>query len=330
TFLLDGSMPCIFITRDKWPPYVYEKLKKVGEVEVYPFGRSPWSTRGVPKDVLINAARRCDALVIFIGDVIDREVLDAGDKLKIVSTASVGVDHIDVEYAKKKGVVVAHTPYVLVDAVADLAVGLLIALVRRIVVGYRLIRTGQAEEVWGSLLGVDIRGKRAGIVGLGAIGSAVAKRLLAFGAEVVYWSRRRKPEVEFALGIKYLDLDELLATSDFVFATMALTPETKGFFNRDRILKMKRGAFFINVARGGLVDTEALVDALESGHLGGAALDVFDVEPLPPGHRLTRLENVVLTPHIGSATEETRARMVELAAENVVRFFKEGAPLYAV
>lgn len=323
-------MPCIFVTRDRWPPSMYEKLKEVGEVEVYPFGRSPWSTQGVPKEVLKDAARRCEALVVFIGDLVDREVLDAGNRLKIVSTASVGVDHIDVEYAKKKGVVVAHTPYVLVDAVADLAVGLLIALARKIVVGDRLIRAGQAEEVWGSLMGVDIKGKRAGIVGLGAIGSAVAKRLLAFGAEVVYWSRRRKPEAEFALGIKYVELDELLATSDFVFVTMALTPETRGFFKRDRIFKMKRGAYLINVARGGLVDTEALVEALESGHLGGAALDVFDVEPLPPGHRLTRLDNVVLTPHIGSATVETRAKMAELAAENVVRFFKEGRPLYAV
>jgi len=219
---------------------------------------------------------------------------------------------------------------VLVDAVADLAVGLLITAARRIVLGDRLIREGRAAPVWGSLMGVDLRGKRAGVVGLGNIGVAVARRLLAFGMEVVYWSRRRKPEVEFAMGVKYIDLDALLSTSDFVVVTLALTPETERFFDRAKFAKMKRGAYFINVGRGRLVDTEALLEALESGVLAGAALDVFDVEPLPPGHRLVSMENVVLTPHIGSATVETREQMAELAAENVVAFFKTGKPLYAV
>ncbi|MGC9131025.1 MAG: 2-hydroxyacid dehydrogenase [Pyrobaculum sp.] len=323
-------MRCIFVSREGFPESMYKKLEEAGRVEVYRHGGSPWSTRGVPKSVLIEAARRCEALVIFIGDVVDREVLDAGAALKIVSTASVGVDHIDVEYARKRGVVVAHTPYVLVDAVADLAVGLLLAVARRIALGDRLIRSGAAEAVWGSLMGVDLRGKRAGIVGLGSIGSAIARRLVGFGVEVVYWSRRRKPEAEFALGISYVELDELLATSDFVIVTMALTPETRGFFNRERFQRMKRGAYFVNVARGGLVDTEALVEALETGVLAGAALDVFDVEPLPAGHRLASMDNVVLTPHIGSAAVETRRRMAELAAENVVSFFKTGKAIYSV
>jgi len=148
--------------------------------------------------------------------------------------------------------------------------------------------------------------------------------------EVVYWSKRRKPEVEFAMGLKYIDLDVLLSTSDFVVVTLALTPETERFFDRLKLAKMKRGAYFINVGRGRLVDTEALLEALESGVLAGAALDVFDVEPLPPGHRLVSMENVVLTPHIGSATVETREQMAELAAENVVAFFKAGKPLYVV
>jgi len=309
---------------------MYKKLEEVGRVEVYPYGGSPWSTRGVPKEVLKDAARRCDALVVFIGDVVDREVVDAAERLRIVSTASVGVDHIDVEYARRKGIAVAHTPYVLVDAVADLAVGLLITAARRIVLGDRLIREGRAAPVWGSLMGVGLRGKRAGVVGLGNIGVAVARRLLAFGMEVVYWSRRRKPEVEFAIGVKYIDLEALLSTSDFVVVTLALTPETERFFDRAKFAKMKRGAYFINVGRGRLVDTEALLEALKSGVLAGAALDVFDVEPLPPGHRLVSMENVVLTPHIGSATVETREQMAELAAENVVAFFKTGKPLYAV
>jgi glyoxylate reductase len=323
-------MRCIFVTRDRFPSSMYKKLEEVGRVEVYPYGESPWSTRGVPKEVLKDAARRCDALVVFICDVVDREVLDAAERLRIVSTASVGVDHIDVEYARRKGIAVAHTPYVLVDAVADLAVGLLITAARRIVLGDRMIREGRAAPVWGSLMGVDLRGKRAGVVGLGNIGVAVARRLLAFGMEVVYWSRRRKPEVEFAMGVKYIDLDALLSTSDFVVVTLALTPETERFFDRVKFAKMKRGAYFINVGRGRLVDTEALLEALESGVLAGAALDVFDVEPLPPGHRLVSMENVVLTPHIGSATVETREQMAELAADNVVAFFKTGKPLYAV
>ena len=323
-------MRCIFVTRDRFPSSMYKKLEEVGRVEVYPYGGSPWSTRGVPKEVLKDAARRCDALVVFISDVVDREVVDAAERLRIVSTASVGVDHIDVEYARWKGIAVAHTPYVLVDAVADLAVGLLITAARRIVLGDRLIREGRAAPVWGSLMGVGLRGKRAGVVGLGNIGVAVARRLLAFGMEVVYWSRRRKPEVEFAIGVKYIDLEALLSTSDFVVVTLALTPETERFFDRAKFAKMKRGAYFINVGRGRLVDTEALLEALKSGVLAGAALDVFDVEPLPPGHRLVSMENVVLTPHIGSATVETREQMAELAAENVVAFFKTGKPLYAV
>ena len=142
--------------------------------------------------------------------------------------------------------------------------------------------------------------------------------------------QEEEAEVEFALGIKYVDLDELLATSDFVVVALALTPETERFFDREKFSKMKRGAFFINVGRGRLVDTEALLEALKDGRLAGAALDVFDVEPLPPGHRLAKLDNVVLTPHIGSAAVETRERMAELAAENVVAFFKTGRPLYAV
>ncbi|WP_258870173.1 NAD(P)-dependent oxidoreductase [Pyrobaculum aerophilum] len=159
---------------------------------------------------------------------------------------------------------------------------------------------------------------------------AIARRLKAFDIEVAYWSRRRKPEVEFALGIEYMELDSLLSSSDFIFLTMALTPETRWFFNRERFAKVKRGAYFINVARGGLVDTDALIEALEAGVLAGAALDVFDVEPLPARHKLASMDNVVLTPHIGSATVETRRRMAELAAENVVSFFRTGRPIYAV
>lgn len=152
-------MRCIFVTRDRFPSSMYKKLEEVGRVEAYPYGESPWSTRGVPRDVLKDAARRCDALVVFIGDVVDREVLDAAERLRIVSTASVGVYHIDVEYARRKGIAVAHTPYVLVDAAADLAVGLLIAAARRIVLGDRMIREGRAAPVWGSLMGLICGGR---------------------------------------------------------------------------------------------------------------------------------------------------------------------------
>jgi Lactate dehydrogenase and related dehydrogenases len=181
-----------------------------------------------------------------------------------------------------------------------------------------------------ALMGSDIRGKRAGVVGLGNLGAAIARRLLAFGAEVVYWSRTRKPQVEFCLGIKYLPLEELLATSDFVVVSVALTPDTRHLMNWERLSRMKRGAYLVNVSRGPVVDTEALLRALREGVLAGAALDVYEVEPLPHTHELARMPNVFLTPHIGSAALETRAKMAEIAAENVVRFFREGRPLYVV
>jgi len=321
---------CIFVSRDTFPEVLYRRLAEVGEVRAYPYGRPAWLTSGIPKEALKRAAAECDAMVVFVGDVVDREVLSNAVNLKIVSTVSVGYDHIDVAEARRRGIVVANTPEVLVDATADLAVGLLLALARRIVEGDRLIREGKAYDVWGALMGSDIRGKRAGIVGLGNLGAAIARRLLAFGAEVVYWSRTRKPQVEFALGIKYLPLEELLATSDFVVVSVALTPDTRHLMNWERLSRMKRGAYLVNVSRGPVVDTEALLRALREGVLAGAALDVYEVEPLPHTHELARMPNAVLTPHIGSAALETRAKMAEIAAENVVRFFREGRPLYVV
>jgi glyoxylate reductase len=321
---------CIFVSRDTFPEVLYRRLAEVGEVRAYPYGRPAWLTSGIPKEALKRAAAECDAMVVFVGDVVDREVLSNAVNLKIVSTVSVGYDHIDVAEARRRGIVVANTPEVLVDATADLAVGLLLALARRIVEGDRLIREGRAYDVWGALMGSDIKGKRAGVVGLGNLGAAIARRLLAFGAEVVYWSRTRKPQVEFALGIKYLPLEELLATSDFVVLSVALTPDTRHLMSWERLSRMKRGAYLVNVSRGPVVDTEALLRALREGVLAGAALDVYEVEPLPHTHELARMPNVVLTPHIGSAALETRAKMAEIAAENVVRFFREGRPLYVV
>lgn len=323
-------MVCIFVSRDTFPDVLYKKLSEVGTVKAYRYGKPAWLTAGIPKEELKKAAAECDAMVVFVGDIVDAEVLSHAKNLKIISTVSVGYDHIDVAEARRRGIVVANTPEVLVDATADLAVGLLLALARRIVEGDRLIREGRAYDVWGALIGSDIKGKRAGIIGLGNLGVAIARRLLAFGAEVVYWSRNRKPQVEFALGIKYLPLDELLATSDFVIVSIALTPETRHLMNWEKFSKMKRGAYFVNVARGAVVDTEALLRALKEGILAGAALDVYEVEPLPHTHELTKLPNVVLTPHIGSAAMETRIKMAEIAAENVVRFFRGQRPLYAV
>ncbi len=323
-------MVCIFVSRDTFPDVLYKKLSEVGTVKAYRYGKPAWLTAGIPKEELKKAAAECDAMVVFVGDIVDAEVLSHAKNLKIISTVSVGYDHIDVAEARRRGIVVANTPEVLVDATADLAVGLLLALARRIVEGDRLIREGKAYDVWGALIGSDIKGKRAGIIGLGNLGVAIARRLLAFGAEVVYWSRNRKPQVEFALGIKYLPLDELLATSDFVIVSIALTPETRHLMNWEKFSKMKRGAYFVNVARGAVVDTEALLKALKEGILAGAALDVYEVEPLPHTHELTKLPNVVLTPHIGSAAMETRIKMAEIAAENVVRFFRGQRPLYVV
>lgn len=269
------------------------------------------------------------ALLCLLTDRIDAEVISAATALRVISTVSVGVDHIDVHAATARGIHVGHTPGVLSETTAELTMALLLAVARRIPEADADLRSGRwtPERRWtlDGHLGRDLAGATLGVVGLGGVGRAVAARAKAFGMRVLGWSRtpRELP------GVTAVALSELLAESDFVSLHVASTPETRGLIDRAAFARMKRGAILINTARGDVVDEADLVDALASGHLAGAGLDVFATEPIGADHPLVRFRNVVLLPHIGSASIATRLRMVDLAVANVLAVLDGGAPTHA-
>jgi glyoxylate reductase len=315
-----SSKPRVFVTRRLVGNGV-ERLAREAEVEVWPGDDSP------PSAELLAEARRSQGLLVNIADRVDAAVIEAASELRIVSQLAVGYDNIDIAAATRRGVLVTNTPGVLTETTADMAFALLLAQARRLPEADRAIRQGQ----WGEwkpwfLLGRDLTGKTLGIVGLGAIGQAMARRSLGFGMRVVYTSRQRKPEAEASLGLEWLDLPRLLAQSDYVSLHMALSAETRGMIGAAQLAQMKPDAVLINTARGGVVDQAALLAALREGRIGGAGLDVFESEPLPPDDPLLGLDNVVVAPHLGSATVETRTRMSDLAVDNLLAFFRGERP----
>ena len=269
------------------------------------------------EDDMITLLAEADAAITLLSDPITRNVLEANPNLRIVSNFAVGYNNVDVDAARELGVTVTNTPGVLTEATADLTMALILAVTRRIIEGDALLRREERCE-WDPLMlrGPGLQGKTLGIIGMGRIGNAVATRARAFGMEIV--SVRRGDS-----------LDELLATSDIVSLHAPLSAETHHLIDAEALTKMKRGAYLVNTARGALVDEDALCDALESKHLGGAALDVYEFEPqINP--RLFQLDNVVLMPHIGSATVEARDAMARIAATNVLLFLRGKEPLHRV
>lgn len=256
-----------------------------------------------------------DGLLCTITNRIDREVIDAAKRLRVISTYSVGYDHIDVEHARSRGILIGYTPEVLTDATADLTMALLLAVARRVVEGDRTVREGRWKG-WSPdfMLGTEVHGKTLGIVGMGRIGRAVARRARGFDMRVIYNSRTRKPDVD----AEYVELDELLSESDYVVITVDLNESTYHMVNEGFLRRMKSSAYLINASRGKVVDESALARALKEGWIRGAGLDVFEEELLSPESPLAGLENVVLTPHLGSATVETRMRMAEVAVRNLL------------
>ncbi len=236
---------------------------------------------------------------------LDRKIISLFSNLKVIILHGSGYDKVDINYASSKGILVFNIPDYIAVTVAEHAIALILSLTRKIVLGDEITKRGR----WSrgppnrELVGTVIRGKRVGIVGLGRIGSEVAKLISTFGAEVFYWNRRRKPEVEHALNISYLDLQKLFKECDIIVITIALTRETENLINKSLIDSIKEGSILINVSRGGVLDESALVEALEKGKLGGVGLDVFKEEPLPTNHPLTKFKNVVLTPHIGGFSD---------------------------
>jgi glyoxylate reductase len=269
------------------------------------------------EDDVITILAEADAAITLLQDPITRRVLESNPNLRLVSNFAVGYNNIDIDAARELGIAVTNTPGVLTEATADLTLALILAVTRRIVEGDDEIRTlARCEWEPLKLLGASLQDKRLGIIGMGRIGSAVATRARAFGMDVI-GVRRGEP------------IDELLATSDVISVHAPLSRETHHLIDAAALAKMKRGAYVINTARGALVDEQALCDALESGRLRGAGLDVYEFEPVV-NPRLLRMKNVVIVPHIGSATEEARNAMARIAATNVLRFLRGQEPLHRV
>ena len=285
----------------------------------------------IPTDVRDWELATADAAVTLLTDRVDAAFLDASPRLRIVANVAVGYNNIDVAACHKRGVVVTNTPGVLTDATADLAMALILMTTRRLGEGERLIRSGSAWQ-WGMfmMLGTGVQQRRLGIIGMGGIGTALARRARAFGMTIAYHNRSPiSAEVAGELDAERLDLDELLATSDIVSLNCPYSEATHHLIDGRALRMMRDDAVLINTARGPVVDEAALVNALREGFIGAAGLDVYENEPeVHPG--LLTLDNVVLLPHLGSATVETRTAMAQLAARNVVEVLAGRAPLSAV
>lgn len=304
--------PRIFITR------------KLTEEAVAPlhekFDVRMWNEESVavPRAVLLKEVAEADALWSVLADSINREVFEAGTKLKIVANMAVGYNNIDLESAKEYDVIVTNTPGVLTETTADLAFALLLATARKLISAENEIRKGNWTS-WAPMrfTGMDVGGATLGIIGMGRIGEAVARRAKGFDMQVLYHNRNRKPDAEAEYGLEFRELDTLLKEADFVIILAPFTPETAGMIGARELDLMKNTGVLINVARGGIVDEAALYDALKNGTIWAAGLDVFEKEPIPLDHPLLTLPNVTVLPHIGSASIKTRLAMMNLNAQAI-------------
>lgn len=281
-----------------------------------------------PKKTIVEKAKKADALVTLLSDKIDSEVFDSSPNLKIVAQMSVGVDNIDLSQATRRGIYVTNTPEVLTETTADFAWALLMAVARRVVEADNYVRRGEWKVGWhpNMMCGRDIHGATLGIVGAGRIGYAMAERARGFKMKIMYYDAIDRPEMENSFGVKRSELDALLRESDFVSIHVPLMKETFHLINQERIGLMKKTAFIINNSRGPVVDEMALYRALKEGAIAGAGLDVFELEPTPYDNPLLKLNNVVVAPHVSSASYETRSRMAMMVAENLIAFFRGERP----
>jgi len=272
-----------------------------------------------PKEIIIEKIKDCEGILTLLTDKIDAEIMDKAPKLRIISNYAVGYDNIDVKSATQRGIMVTNTPGVLTETTADLAFALILATARRIVEADKFTRSGKWKS-WGPMLflGRDVYGATLGIIGLGRIGQAVARRAKGFNMKVIYYSRKRKEDVERELGVEYRELRSLLREADIVSIHTPLTEETYHLIGEKELSLMKPTAILINTARGAVVDQKALYKALKERRIFGAGLDVYEKEPIDADDPLMELDNVVLLPHIGSASVETRGRMARMAAENLL------------
>lgn len=288
----------------------YLKKRDVNVIELLP---------GSTGETLAEHIAEADGLITRGSISIIRELMEASPRLKVVGVHGIGCDHVDLEAAKELGKVVCNTPDALTVTVAEMAFSLTVAMLRRVVAADKAVRAGEWTRKYGDLIGVELAGKKVGIIGLGRIGAAFAKRVRAFDADVVYWSRTRKPDLEEELGIEWREFYELLRESDIISLHVPATTETRHLMGVDEFEAVKDGVFLVDTARGKVVDEAALIDALRDGKARGAALDVFENEPLSPDSPLCRMDNMVLSPHLAASNVEGMQRMAMQAAEGVLK-----------
>jgi glyoxylate reductase len=278
----------------------------------------------IKRETLFENVRDVDALLCMLGDKIDSNVMDAaGPNLKVISCYSVGYDHVDIYEAAKRKIIVTNTPNVLANATADLTFSLILTAARNIVNADSHVRNGNWNFGWtpNLFLGYDVHGSTLGIIGLGEIGTLVAKRARGFDMQVIYYSKKRKRQMESELDITFVPLEELLRRSDFVSIHVSLTKDSFHMIDESKIKLMKKTAFIINTSRGQVINEQHLINALRNNVIAGAGLDVYESEPISRSNPLTQFAQTVLLPHIGSATFKTRSKMAEVAANNIVNFF---------
>jgi glyoxylate reductase len=314
--------PRVYVTR-VIPDQGLDLVREFCDATIWPEELPP------PRDVILRETRDADGLLSLLTDPVDGELMDACPRLRVVSNFAVGFDNLDVPAATERGIVMGNTPGVLTETTADFAFALLMASARRIVEGVEYVRADR-WKTWGPMLlmGHDVHGATLGLIGLGRIGAEMARRATGFSMRVLYYDVFRREDLEQSLGIQYAPMDDVLSRADFVSVHTPLTPETRHLMNAERFATMKRDAILINTSRGPVVDTEALVEALRSGVIGGAALDVTEPEPLPADHPLVHMPNCLIVPHIASASKSTRGQMAEIAARNLIEGLK-GEPMPA-
>lgn len=308
------------------PDKFIKQLEKLGEVKVWRETYEP-----MPRQHFLETITDADACFITLSERIDQEVLDHAPNLKVIANMAVGYDNIDVELAHDRGITVTNTPDVLTETTAELGFALTLAVARRIVEAEHYVQEGQWQS-WGPYLfaGKDLHGSTVGIFGMGDIGQSFARRLKGFNTKLNYHNRSRHHQAEAELNATYVDFDTLLKTSDFVICTAPLTSETQDKFDAQAFRMMKKDAVFINIGRGAIVDETALINALDAGEIAACGLDVLREEPIDMTHPLLQNEKAVILPHIGSASNATRDRMIQLCVDNIKGVLLDGTAVTPV
>ncbi len=317
--------PTVYITRSI-PNEIIQRISKHCEIRIWNETDIP-----VPREILEKEIEEVDGLFCLLTDTIDQALLERAKRLKVISNMAVGYNNIDIQVTKDKGIIVTNTPGVLTETTADLTFALLMATARRLVESSNYLRSGD-WSTWSpmQLTGQDIYGATIGIIGMGRIGASLAKRAKGFDTNILYYNRSRKLELEETYQMKYVELNQLLNESDYVCIMTPYTPETKYLIEGKELALMKKTAILINTARGGIVNEKDLYNALLAGEIWAAGLDVFEQEPVPLDHPLLTLPNVVTLPHIGSASIQTRLKMANLAAENLLLALNNKTPKHVV